>query len=112
MKASASALFLAGLATSIAPAAGSAAFGAQQLAADSAPYAISMAAMREIKMQQREQDRAAGIFETNRYVAQGATKCSNGKAGEYSCRNVDLMGFIRHQDMGSGDREGNDVWGK
>lgn len=65
-----------------------------------------------MKMAQRNQDIADGAFSLNKYQIQGATSCSNGKAGEYSCNNIDLMGFLRHQDLGSTTRVGNDVWGE
>ncbi|TQV90664.1 hypothetical protein V2A60_006876 [Cordyceps javanica] len=110
MKSPAATLVLAGLAAGHVASNSKAAFVAQQLAAESAPNAVSMSTMQSIKTQQREADRENGLFDVDRYAVQGATKCSNGKAGEYSCRNVDLAGFLRHQDTGSGDREGNDIW--
>lgn len=39
------------------------------------------------------------------------TACVDGKAGEYACNKIDLKAFLRHQDMGSRTRVGNDVWG-
>ncbi|OAA72079.1 hypothetical protein LEL_09314 [Akanthomyces lecanii RCEF 1005] len=110
MKAPAVTLILAGLVAGLVTPSSNLAFSAQQLAAQSAPNAVSMASMQSLKMQQRESDRAAGMYAADRYAAQAAAKCSNGKAGEYSCRNVDLAGFLRHQDTGSGQREGNDLW--
>lgn len=111
MKGPVATLVLAGLAAGLVSPNSKAAFMAQQLAADSAPNAVSMTSLQSLKTQQRKSDRAEGLFDADRYVAQAAAKCSNGKAGEYSCRNVDLAGFIRHQDTGSGQREGNDLWG-
>jgi hypothetical protein len=35
--------------------------------------------------------------------------CSDGMAGPYPCRDVDLMAFLPHADIGGGS--GNDVWG-
>ena len=35
--------------------------------------------------------------------------CSNGQAGIYPCRDVDLMAFLPHSDIGGGS--GNDIWG-
>ncbi|EGX91500.1 hypothetical protein CCM_05658 [Cordyceps militaris CM01] len=110
MKGSAATLVLAGLAAGFVAPGGKVAFSAQQLAASSAPNAVSMATLKGIKIQQREDDRAAGLFDVDRYAATGAAPCVSGKAGEYSCRNVNLAGFLRHQDMGSVEREGNDVW--
>ncbi len=112
MKGPAVTLILAGLVAGLVTPRSNLAFSAQQLAAQSAPNAVSMASMQSLKMQQRESDRADGMYAADRYAAQAAAKCSNGKAGEYSCRNVDLAGFLRHQDTGSGQREGNDLWGK
>ena len=45
------------------------------------------------------------------YKVASTTACVDGKAGGYSCNNVDLKGFLRHQDLGSRTRVGNDVWG-
>ncbi len=35
--------------------------------------------------------------------------CSDGQAGPYPCRDVDLMAFLPHYEMGGGS--GNDIWG-
>jgi hypothetical protein len=71
-----------------------------------------MQVLMNMKLTHREQQRAAGVFDENKYASSGPVACSNGKAGEYACGNVDLMAFLSHQDMGSSTREGNDVWGK
>ncbi|CAH0023204.1 unnamed protein product [Clonostachys rhizophaga] len=86
-------------------------FNADTLKAESAPKAVSMATLKQRKVEQRERDVANGLFDVDRYAATSATPCVNGKAGEYSCNNVDLLGFLRHQDVGSRTREGNDIWG-
>ena len=86
-------------------------FNADTLRAQSAPSAVSMATMKGRKVAQREKDIADGVFDLNRYEATGATACVDGKAGEFQCNNVDLLGFLRHQDAGSRTREGNDIWG-
>ncbi|EFY99967.1 hypothetical protein X797_001385 [Metarhizium robertsii] len=110
MKASARSVILAMLASTstaerfIAP-------NAQSLAAVDAPLAVSMEEMKSVKIAEREQDIAKGVFDEGRYKLQLATPCSNGKAGEYSCKSVDLKGFLRHEDLGSQTRAGNDVWG-
>lgn len=70
-----------------------------------------MEGMMQMKQSHRDAQRAAGVFDMNRYQIAAATKCQNGKAGEYSCNNVDLQGHLRHQDMGSKSREGSDLWG-
>jgi len=72
----------------------------------------SMEAMKLLKQQTWDAQRAAGAFDIDRYSRQAATRCTDGKAGEYSCDNVDLVSFLRHQDMGSSTRQGNDIWGK
>lgn len=86
-------------------------FGPSELKASSAPQAVSMKVLREKKIQQHEKDREQGVFDVDRYKLQDATSCEGGKSGEYACKNVDLKGFLRHQDMQSRTREGNDVWG-
>ena len=37
------------------------------------------------------------------------TPCSEGAAGPYPCREIDLLAFLPHADLGGGS--GNDVWG-
>ncbi|KXJ88959.1 hypothetical protein Micbo1qcDRAFT_137482 [Microdochium bolleyi] len=87
-------------------------FSASYLQANNAPNAIGMQELRRRKDNQHSQDLASGVFAEDRYQRLAAsTACVDGKAGEYSCNNVDLKGFLRHQDMGSRTRVGNDVWG-
>ncbi|KAI9089652.1 hypothetical protein DFS34DRAFT_654463 [Phlyctochytrium arcticum] len=43
-------------------------------------------------------------------VRAGPAKCVDGKAGEYPCKDVDLLYFIPNWEMGSEGR-GNDIWG-
>lgn len=72
--------------------------------------AASMAELKELKMATWSAQAEAGAYDVNRYQAFAAsTPCVNGKAGEYRCNNVDLVSFLRHQDMGSSTRKGNDV---
>ncbi|CBF78913.1 hypothetical protein AN7181.2 [Aspergillus nidulans FGSC A4] len=73
--------------------------------------AETMEYLMSLKQQSRERARSQGLFDINRYPDEGAKKCKNGKAGEYSCENVDLLSFLSHQALGSVTREGNDVWG-
>ncbi|KAK2741563.1 hypothetical protein FQN57_005546 [Myotisia sp. PD_48] len=74
--------------------------------------ALTMARLMDMKISQREEFRSQNVFaagkygKTNRY-----TRCRRGKAGEYGCDNVDMHGFLSHEEMGSKTREGNDVWG-
>ena len=72
-----------------------------------------MASLKAMKIATRQRMQAEGAFEANKYKSyQGVTPCVDGKAGEYSCDNVDLHGFLTHGDMGSNTREGNDIWGR
>ncbi|KAL3959211.1 hypothetical protein ACCO45_007373 [Purpureocillium lilacinum] len=64
-----------------------------------------------LKTSNFQQKQDAGLFDPGRYKIQEATKCQGGKAGEYSCKNVDLLGHLTHETMGSQTRAGNDIWG-
>jgi choice-of-anchor B domain-containing protein len=44
-----------------------------------------------------------------RFEALPEMTCTNGFAGAYPCRDVDLLSFLSHAEMGSGS--GNDIWG-
>lgn len=44
-----------------------------------------------------------------RLEAQPETTCTNGLAGPYPCRDVDLLSFLPHAEIGGGS--GNDLWG-
>lgn len=59
-----------------------------------------------------KQKQEAGVFAEKNYKSMGNVKCENGEAGEYSCKNVDIIGSITHEAMGSTSREGNDIWGR
>ena len=75
-----------------------------------ASAAASMAELKELKMATWSAQAEAGVYDVDRYQALAATTpCVNGKAGEYRCNKVDLVSFLRHQDMGSSTRKGNDV---
>lgn len=110
MKASITSLILAALAGTSA-AQSISVYNADTLRATSAPNAVNMATLKARKVAQRDQDIADGVFDLDRYESTSATPCVDGKAGEYSCNNVDLLGFLRHQDTNSRTREGNDIWG-
>ncbi|KAM0244335.1 hypothetical protein ACHAP5_006351 [Fusarium lateritium] len=82
------------------------------LRAANAPNAIGMKELRQRKDALRKSEASAGVFDKDRYTkVSSTTACTDGKAGGYSCNNIDLLGFLRHQDMGSRTREGNDIWG-
>jgi hypothetical protein len=67
----------------------------------------------QLKTNHWQSMRDNGMFDPGRYKSVSTTTaCVNGKAGDYSCQNVDMHAFLSHQDMGSTTREGNDVWGK
>ena len=42
-------------------------------------------------------------------VSSAAATCSGGRAGGYPCRDIDLMAFLPHAEIGGGS--GNDIWG-
>ena len=86
-------------------------FGPEQLRASSAPAAMSMATLRGMKTDYRQQQRDAGVFKRDKYERAGPIPCVDGKAGEYSCGRVDLVDFLPHQETGSTALEGNDIWG-
>jgi choice-of-anchor B domain-containing protein len=44
-----------------------------------------------------------------RLEAQAVTSCEGGMAGLYPCRDVDLLSFLPHAEIGGGS--GNDIWG-
>ncbi|KAK3356827.1 hypothetical protein B0T25DRAFT_603427 [Lasiosphaeria hispida] len=74
--------------------------------------AETMAVLKQRKLEAWSAQAEAGVFDLDRYAKLAATTpCVNGKAGEYKCSNVDLISFLRHQDLGSSTRRGNDVWG-
>lgn len=79
-------------------------------AVDTDVASVKMAALMELKTAHRENQRGLGAFASGAYVSQGPTPCVAGKAGQFSCENVDLKTFLTHADMGSATREGNDVW--
>lgn len=70
-----------------------------------------MGTLMSLKTAHHDVKKSAGVFREGAYESMGATKCQNGKAGEYSCKNIDLLGSLTHEAMGSTTREGNDVWG-
>lgn len=71
------------------------------------------------KQASRERCRSEGLcgkFGVNeRRAGPRAFTCTNGKAGEYPCKNVNLLDMLTHNEMQSfsanGGGEGSDVWG-
>jgi hypothetical protein len=43
------------------------------------------------------------------FDTQAEIACTDGKAGPYPCRDVDLLAFLPHAEIGGGN--GNDIWG-
>lgn len=74
-------------------------------------HSAKMQELMGIKQKHHDAAESAGRFDAGRYKPCSATKCVDGKAGEFACNNVDMLAFISHQDMGSITREGNDLWG-
>ncbi|KND91819.1 hypothetical protein TOPH_03341 [Tolypocladium ophioglossoides CBS 100239] len=70
-----------------------------------------MGMLMNLKTTHHEMKKAAGVFAEGRYEVKSAVTCTDGKAGEYSCENVDLAGHLTHENMGSMTRAGNDIWG-
>jgi choice-of-anchor B domain-containing protein len=44
-----------------------------------------------------------------RLESEAAVACTDGMAGPYPCRDIDLMAFLAHAEIGGGS--GNDIWG-
>lgn len=65
---------------------------------------FSMSHLKELKVATREKSRGLGRFKKGKYGKHGknVSKCKNGKVdGLYACSNVDLHGFLSHEEMGS-----------
>ena len=67
----------------------------------------------ELKTKQWDNAMARGVFGGSALYHKilKTTPCINGKAGEYQCRNVNMHGFLSHEDLGSQVKMGNDIWG-
>ncbi|KXX80389.1 hypothetical protein MMYC01_203281 [Madurella mycetomatis] len=89
-----------------------AAFGAAAAAS-----AGKMERVMDIKTKQWADARAKGLFGGSAlYHKIGSWQpCINGKSGRgknaYRCNKVDMHGFLSHEDLGSIEKAGNDVWG-
>jgi len=51
------------------------------------------------------------MLQTESGAAAATTVCTNGSAGGYPCKNVDLQSFMPKADMGGGSTNLNDIWG-
>ena len=73
--------------------------------ASSSEMSVAMSGMMAKKMAGREGQRGKGIFNKGKYKGKkdkAVAPCKNGiSAGEYRCSNVDMTGFLSHEDMGS-----------
>lgn len=64
-----------------------------------------------MKLKQEEFERCAAAHECPLVThALNDIPCTNGKADEYECENVDLLSFVPLKDLGS-NGNGNDIWG-
>lgn len=80
--------------------------------ASAADSGVTMERLMNMKVAQREEYRNQGYFDPGKYNGDNTLhKCRDGRAGEYRCDNVDMHGFLSHEEMGSSTREGNDIWG-
>lgn len=59
---------------------------------------------------QEEENRWNSLMGNDITLTGSAIPCVNGKAGEYPCKNVDLLSVLSHKVMGSSGN-GNDIWG-
>lgn len=63
---------------------------------------------------QREQQEYLQVKQTQLAAmaeAQSAVNCTNGKAGEFECNNLDLLAHVPLATLGNSDSHGNDIWG-
>ena len=95
-----------------------AAMGATSVAASADTGASKMEEVMELKTKDWAEAQAKGLFGGSKLYHKLTQKqvCKNGKAGRkgeesYACNNVDLHGFLSHEDLGSASLFGNDVWG-
>ncbi|KAM7187305.1 hypothetical protein V8F33_011295 [Rhypophila sp. PSN 637] len=72
----------------------------------------------ELKTKDWAEARSKGLFGGSKLYKKLAAHqpCRNGKAGRkgqesYSCKNIDMHGFLSHEDLGSTNKTGNDIWG-
>ncbi|KAK3316898.1 hypothetical protein B0H66DRAFT_592991 [Apodospora peruviana] len=92
---------------------------ATALGATAVMAAGTMEEVMEIKTRQWEAAKARGLFGGSKLYKKLSQHqpCINGRAGRgkgqesYRCNNVDLHGFLSHEDLGSPAVFGNDVWG-
>ncbi|GAB1317917.1 Regulatory P domain-containing protein [Madurella fahalii] len=87
------------------------------LGAAAAASAGKMERVMDIKTKQWADAKAKGLFGGSAlYHKVGSWQpCINGRSGRgknsYRCNKVDMHGFLSHEDLGSIEKAGNDVWG-
>ncbi|KAG5925967.1 hypothetical protein E4U42_003770 [Claviceps africana] len=84
------------------------AMAAGYVQAESAASKMSQVMRAKASFHKKKQE--AGVFAEKNYQGTGYVECKDGKAGEYSCHNIDVKGSMTHEAMGSTSREGNDIW--
>lgn len=83
---------------------------ASLLVRGSSASAAMMDTIKEMKLDQWAKSRADGMFDLDRWEPfTSPLPCEDGRAGEYRCNNIDMVGFLRHQDAGSETRVGADL---
>ncbi|KAH6967675.1 hypothetical protein BGZ61DRAFT_358602 [Ilyonectria robusta] len=90
-----------------------AAMGGTVVSAGAESASAKMEEMMEIKTQQWDKAEAEGLFGGSKLYKKITSfqPCVKGKSGPYQCKNVNLHGFLSHEDLGSATLRGNDVWG-
>jgi choice-of-anchor B domain-containing protein len=83
------------------------------LGATSVAAVGKMETMMELKSANWAKAREDGAFAgSDKYPnIQERIPCQDGYAGEFMCSDIDLLSFMNHEDLGSEDMTGNDVWG-
>ncbi|KAK5096262.1 hypothetical protein LTR24_002668 [Lithohypha guttulata] len=78
-----------------------------------AANAAKMEVMMELKQKSWAEAERKGMFGGSKlYPKQTEVQpCVNGYSGEYQCNNIDMHAFLSHEDMGSANLTGNDIWG-
>jgi len=78
-----------------------------------AANAAKMDVMMEIKQKQWAEAAERGMFGGSKLYKKvsSVVPCVDGYSGEYQCNNVDMHAFLSHEDMGSTNVTGNDIWG-
>lgn len=78
-------------------------FAQDDFAASAVSSKMSINGLKQKKIEARNRSAAKGFFGPGKWKgAKKAGQCKNGKVeGTYACSNVDMKGFLSHEDMGS-----------